>query len=69
VAVAQDSRSQSRNRELALERLERRLAAGLQRRRTRQPTRPTAGSVQRRLASKRRLSERKRARRPPSEDQ
>ena len=69
VAVAQDSRSQSRNRELALERLERRLTAGLATRRTRQPTRPTQSSVQRRLAAKRRASERKRARRPPSEDQ
>jgi ribosome-associated protein len=69
VAVAQDSRSQSRNRELALERLERRLAAGLQTRRPRQPTRPTAGSVQRRLTAKRRLSERKRARRRPLDDQ
>jgi ribosome-associated protein len=69
VAVAQDSRSQARNRELALERLERRLAAGLTTRRRRQATRPTAGSVQRRLAAKRRQSERKRARRRPAEDQ
>lgn len=69
VAVAQDARSQSRNRELALERLQRRLSAGLARRRPRTPTRPTASSVQRRLASKRRQSERKRGRqRPPTDD-
>lgn len=69
VAVAQDSRSQSRNRELALQRLQRRLASGLATRRTRQPTRPTASSVQRRLAAKRLQSDRKRARRPPSKDE
>jgi len=65
VAVAQDARSQSRNRELALERLRRRLATGLQRRRPRTATRPTPGSVQRRLAAKRRHSERKRGRQRP----
>jgi len=69
VAVAQDSRSQSRNRELALERLQRRLAAGLATRRPRRPTRPSTGSIERRLAAKRRVSERKRARRRPPEDQ
>ncbi len=69
VAVAQDSRSQSRNRELALQRLQRRLAAGLMTRRPRRATRPTASSVQRRLAAKRRLAERKRARRRPLDDQ
>jgi ribosome-associated protein len=68
VAVAQDSRSQSRNRELALERLQRRLSSGLATRRPRQPTRPTRSSVQKRLAGKRQLSERKRARRRPAED-
>ena len=68
VAVAQDARSQARNRELALERLRRRLSSGLATRRPRHPTRPTGGSVQRRLASKRRHSERKRDRRPPASD-
>jgi ribosome-associated protein len=66
VAVAQDARSQSRNRELALERLRRRLSGGLYRRRPRTPTRPTASSVQRRLTAKRRRSERKRGRQRPS---
>jgi ribosome-associated protein len=65
VAVAQDARSQSRNRELALERLRRRLAAGLHIRRPRKATRPTSGSVQRRLAAKRQRSDVKRTRRRP----
>ncbi len=68
VAVAQDSRSQSRNRELALERLQRRLSSGLATRRPRRSTRPTAGAVKRRLEAKRRQSERKRARRRPAEE-
>ena len=68
VAVAQDSRSQTWNRELALERLERRLASGLTVRRPRKATRPTAGSVKRRLDAKRRASERKQGRRRPGED-
>jgi len=69
VAVAQDARSQARNRELALERLQRRLAAALAVQRPRRATRPTEGAKRRRLDAKRRRSERKRARRPPgSED-
>jgi ribosome-associated protein len=68
VAVAQDERSQSRNRELALERLAHRLAAALTPRRPRKPTRPTTGSVTRRLDSKRRQSARKRDRRAPGAD-
>lgn len=67
-AVAQDERSQARNRELALERLARRLSSALAVRRPRRKTRPTKGSVERRLQSKRVRSERKRARRPPSGD-
>jgi ribosome-associated protein len=68
VAVAQDARSQTRNRELALERLRRRLSAGLATRRPRHATRPTATSVQRRLTSKRRQAERKRDRRRPGRE-
>jgi ribosome-associated protein len=67
-AVAQDERSQSRNRELALARLRARLAHGLAIPRTRRATRPTAASKARRLEAKRRLSQRKRDRRPPGED-
>lgn len=66
VAVAQDERSQARNRELALERLARRLSSALSVRRVRRPTRPTAASKTRRLASKNRQAQRKRDRRPPS---
>jgi ribosome-associated protein len=67
-AVAQDARSQSRNRELALERLQRRLTSALAVQRPRRTTRPTQASVHRRLEQKRRRSERKRARRRPSRD-
>jgi ribosome-associated protein len=67
-AVAQDARSQARNRELALERLQRRLISALTVQRRRHATRPTQASVRRRLESKRRQSDRKRARRPPSRD-
>jgi len=65
VAISQDARSQTRNRELALTRLEERLAKALARPRRRRPTRPTAASRERRLQSKRRATERKRERRPP----
>ena len=65
-ALAQDTRSQRRNRALALERLAQRLAAALEIRRPRTPTRPTTSARRKRLESKRRRSEVKRARRPPS---
>ncbi len=64
-AVAQDERSQARNRELALQRLRRRLSDALIVHRPRTPTRPSAGSIARRQVDKRRRSERKRDRRPP----
>ena len=67
-AVAQDARSQARNRELALARLEARLASALRVRRARHATRPTRASRERRLQSKRRLCERKQARRRPDTD-
>lgn len=65
-AVAQEARGQARNRELALERLAAKLAAGLRERRRRRPTRPTRASRARRLEQKRRAAERKRARRRPA---
>ena len=65
-AVAQDARGQSRNRELALERLAAKIAAGLRVPRRRRPTRPTRSSRRRRLEQKRRTGERKRGRRPPA---
>jgi len=69
VAVAQDGRSQARNRELALERLRERIAGGLRQPRARRATRPTAASAERRLAAKRHASERKLTRRPPRSDE
>jgi ribosome-associated protein len=64
-AVAQDARSQSRNRELALSRLEGRLAEALRIRRKRTPTRPTRASRERRLEGKRKQSQRKQGRQRP----
>ena len=66
-AVAQDERSQWRNRELALERLTAAIAAGLHVERRRRPTAPTPASRERRLDEKRRRGEAKRLRRPPEE--
>jgi ribosome-associated protein len=65
-AVAQDERSQWRNRELAIERVVEALRAALRVERRRRPTRPTKAAKQRRLDDKRRRSETKRLRRPPS---
>src|SRR4051794_31044378 len=67
-AVAQDTRSQARNRELALERLRSRLASALAVPRTRHATRPSKASRTERLESKRRRSDVKRARRRPGAD-
>jgi ribosome-associated protein len=67
-AVAQDARSQARNRELALERLREKIAAGLRRPKPRRATKPSRAARERRLEGKRRQSQRKAQRRPPSED-
>ena len=67
-AVSQDSRSQTRNREAALERLEERLSEALAVPRPRRKTKPSAAAKERRLAAKRRAATRKRERRPPSTD-
>lgn len=64
-AVAQDARGQSRNRELALQRLAAKIAAGLRVQRKRRATRPTRASRQRRLEQKQRVGEKKRGRRKP----
>jgi ribosome-associated protein len=66
-AVAQEARGQARNRELALQRLAAKIAAGLRVPRRRRPTRPTTGSRERRLEQKRRTSERKASRRRPAD--
>lgn len=67
-AVAQDARSQTRNRALALERLAGRIARALEVQRPRRPTKPTRASRTRRLDAKRRASERKSSRRRPASD-
>jgi ribosome-associated protein len=67
-AIAQDARSQTRNRALALERLAGRLAGALEVPRARRPTKPTHASRQRRLEAKRRDADRKRGRRRPGAD-
>jgi ribosome-associated protein len=67
-AVAQDTRGQARNRELALERLREKLAAALRRPKPRRRTRPSRAARERRLEQKRRTSERKARRRPPPSD-
>jgi ribosome-associated protein len=67
-AVAQDTRSQARNREIALERLRGRMAAALAPVRTRRATRPTAASRRQRMERKRRRAEVKRSRRRPRPD-
>jgi ribosome-associated protein len=64
-AVAQDERSQWRNRELALERLVDQLRNALKVERRRVPTKPTRAARERRRESKQRRAETKRLRRPP----
>jgi len=64
-AVAQDERSQWRNRELATERLVESLREALRVPRRRRPTKPTKASRERRLEAKRRRGDTKRLRRPP----
>jgi ribosome-associated protein len=64
-AVAQDERSRTRNRELALERLATALREALRIERRRVPTAPNAAARERRLAEKKRRGETKRLRRPP----
>ena len=64
-AIAQDERSQARNRELATERLAEALREALHVARRRKPTKPSRASVERRLESKRRRSNTKRLRQPP----
>ena len=66
--VSQTERSQLRNRNAARERLAQRLREALVVPRSRRPTRPTRGSVERRLESKSKRSETKRTRRPPPVD-
>ena len=67
-AVAQDERSQSRNRELAVERLVAKLADALRVERRRVPTRPSTAARERRLTDKRRRGGVKRGRATPADE-
>lgn len=67
-ASAQDTRSQARNRELALQRLRERVERGLAVRRARRATKPSKAAKERRLQDKRRRSERKAERRRPVQE-
>ncbi len=62
-AVAQDERSQLRNRELAVDRLVSRLAEALRVERKRVPTKPSRAAKKQRLEAKKRRGETKRLRR------
>jgi ribosome-associated protein len=66
-AVAQDERSQLRNRELATERVLDQLRRAARPRRPRTATEPTEASRERRLDEKRRRGETKRLRQPPDD--
>ena len=66
-AIAQDERSQLRNRELAIERLVEQLRQALKVERRRVATRPTTASRERRLETKKRRSRTKKLRRPPAD--
>jgi ribosome-associated protein len=66
-AIAQDERSQLRNRELAIERLVEQLREALKVERRRVATMPTKASRERRLETKKRRSHTKKLRRPPAD--
>lgn len=66
--VAGEYRSQLQNRRAAFERLQQLVARALLVPRTRKATKPTYGSVQERLSSKKQRSETKRQRRRPHDD-
>jgi ribosome-associated protein len=67
--VADDERSQARNRQLALDRLRSRLAAALKQDKPRRPTKASEASKRRRIDAKRQRSETKRQRRRPTADE
>lgn len=66
--VAADERSQSRNRDIALDRLAERLASALKIETPRRPTRPTRAAKERRLQSKARRSAIKHSRRAGADE-
>lgn len=66
--VADDERSQVRNRDVAQQRLAAKLRGALQVKKKRRATRPTRGSKRRRLSAKSERSELKKQRRRPKHD-
>jgi ribosome-associated protein len=68
VASAQDTRSQARNRDIAIQRLQERIENALHVRKPRRKTKPSKGATEKRLNAKRRQAERKAARRRPVDD-
>lgn len=66
--VEAGSRSQARNRDVAVARLRKLVSDALRPRKRRVPTKPTAASRERRLAEKHKRGEKKRERRPPQDD-
>jgi ribosome-associated protein len=66
-AVAQDERSQLRNKELAVERVVEALRQALRVERKRVPTKPTAAARAKRLDEKKRRGQTKKLRRPPAD--
>jgi ribosome-associated protein len=66
--IATESRSQHRNRELALERVWLELRRRARRKKPRVATKPSAAANERRIAAKRRASEKKRGRRAASDE-
>ena len=67
--VADDERSQLRNRALVEDRLVERLRSALHVPRTRRATKPTRGSQRRRVDAKKQRGETKRYRRPPTQEE
>lgn len=67
-ASAQDTRSQARNREIALERLQARVESALHVRKPRRATKPSKAATEKRLRAKRKQADRKAARRRPVDD-
>ncbi len=67
VVIASERRSQHQNKEAAFERMAERIEAAQRPRKRRRPTRPTLGSVKRRLSGKKKQGEKKALRRGPTD--
>ncbi len=69
VVVCQDERSQHRNKDIALNRLRKKLKALGKKQKKRIPTRPTRSSEEKRIQAKKQRSEKKKSRKNPLEDE